>query len=52
MKFSQMIYERPDMELVKQQFTELTARLNAAETYEAAKEVFLEVDTLEKHLEK
>ena len=51
MKFSQMIYERPDMELVKQQFTELTARLNAAETYEAAKEVFLEVDTLEKHLE-
>lgn len=51
MKFSQMIYERPDMEQVKVQLTELVERLNAAETYEAAKEVFLEEDKLLKHIE-
>lgn len=36
MKFSQMPYERPDMEALKQQFTALTERLRAAESYVAA----------------
>ena len=51
MKFSQMVYERPDMEQIKAQLTDLVARLEAAESYEAAKAVFLEEDQLERHVE-
>ena len=51
MKFSQMVYERPDMEQIKAQLTDLVARLEAAESYEAAKTVFLEEDQLERHVE-
>ena len=51
MKFSQMIYERPDIEQVKGQLNDLIARLSAAESYEAAREVFIEEDNLERHLE-
>ena len=53
MKFSQMPYERPDPEAVKQTLCALTERLKAAKTYAEAKAVFLEkeaqakiVDTL------
>ena len=44
MKFSEMPYKRPDMDAVKQQMTEMTARLKAAESYEAARQVFIDWD--------
>lgn len=50
MKFSEMKYERPDVELIKAQFDELTSRLGTAESYEDAKKVFLEKEQLEKHI--
>ncbi len=51
MKFSQMAYERPDLEKVKQQLTELTDSLKRAESYEEANKVFLEEDTFCRHVE-
>lgn len=51
MKFSEMTYERPDFEKVKEQLTALTKRLRSAESYEEAKKVFLEEDSLERHLD-
>ena len=51
MKFSEMPYERPDIEDVKDQLVKLTARLKAAEDYAAAKTVFLEKEKLAKHVE-
>lgn len=51
MKFSQMVYERPDLEAVKQQLTDLTARMKAAESYDEARKLFIEEDNLERHLE-
>ena len=51
MKFSQMVYERPDMEEVKKQLTEMTGRLEQADSYEKAREVFLEQDTFTKHIQ-
>lgn len=51
MKFSEMTYERPDFASVKEQLADLTRRLQAAESYEEAKAIFLEEDTLEKHVE-
>ena len=50
MKFSEMKYERPDLEAVKAQFAELTARLKAADSYADAKAVFLEYEQAKKHL--
>lgn len=50
MKFSEMVYERPDVEALKGQMTELTARLTAAGNYEEARKVFLEKERLEKHI--
>lgn len=50
MKFSEMTYERPDLEDVKAQLTTLTERLKAAGNYEEAKSIFLEKETLEKHI--
>lgn len=50
MKFSEMKYERPDIEALKKQLGELTARLAAAQSYEEAKGVFLEKEQLEKHI--
>lgn len=51
MKFSEMTYERPDFASIKEQLADLTKRLQAAESYEEAKAIFLEEDTLEKHVE-
>ena len=51
MKFSQMVYERPDMELVKQQLTDLTEKMKTAESYEEARKLFIEEDNLERHVE-
>lgn len=51
MKFSEMKYERPAMDDLKAQLTALTERFRAAGSYEEAKAVFLEKETLEKHIE-
>ena len=42
MKFSEMPYERPDLETVKAQLSGFTARLRAASGYDETKAVFLE----------
>lgn len=42
LKFSEMPYERPDLETVKAQLSGFTARLRAASGYDEAKAVFLE----------
>ena len=40
MKFSEMPYERPDLDAVKKQYSALTERLKAAGSYEEARTVF------------
>ena len=50
MKFTEMPYVRPDMEAAKTQAAELTARLREAPDYAAAKAIFLEYQTSQKHL--
>ena len=50
MKFSEMPYERPDLDGVKALLEELTARLSAAKDYAEAKAVFLEFEQAKKHL--
>ena len=50
MKFSQMEYKRPDLAALKEQIQALTKELRAAESYEAAKAVFLKKEELEKHI--
>ena len=49
LRFSQMPYERPDVEALKAQMTALTERLKNAGDYAEAKAVFLEWEKLEKH---
>ena len=51
MKFSEMPYERPDLDAVKKQYSALTERLKAAESYEEARAVFLEKEELDKHVQ-
>lgn len=51
MKFSEMIYERPDLEELKRQGKELVVRLEQAENFESAKEVFLENEAFSKRIE-
>ena len=51
MKFSEMPYARPDLEAVKGQLSDFTARLKAAENYAQAKAVFLEKDQEDRHLD-
>ncbi len=50
MKFSQMVYVRPQLGEMKKQLKELTLRLEEAEDYESAKKAFLEKETVEKHI--
>ena len=50
MKFTEMPYERPDLEALKQTLSGLTQRLREAENYAAAKDVFLEMETVKKHI--
>ncbi len=50
MKFSEMPYERPDLEAVKGQLADFTARLKAAKSYDEAKAVFLEADEVSRHV--
>ena len=51
MKFHEMPYQRPDPEVLKSRLTALTERLKTSDSYEAAKTVFLEMETLQKHIE-
>ena len=51
MKFSEMPYERPDLEALKAGYSDLTRRLESAASYEEAKAVFLEKEKLEKQPE-
>lgn len=51
MKFSEMPYERPDLETMKAQIGALTDQLKKAESYEEAKQVFLEKEKWEKHVD-
>ena len=51
MKFSEMPYERPDLDAVKKQYSALTERLKAAGSYEEARAVFLEKEELDKHVQ-
>ena len=51
LKFREMPYERPDGEALKTSMRTLTEKLCAAESYEAAKAVFLEKETLFKHIQ-
>lgn len=44
MKFSEMKYERPDMEKIKQQAAELAEKINSAESAEEAEKLYLEWD--------
>lgn len=50
LKFSEMPYERPDLEALKKEQAALTQRLKQAKDYETAKQVFLENETLTKHV--
>ncbi len=42
MKFSEMPYERPDLEQAKAEVSAMTERLSSAESYEEARAIFLE----------
>ena len=51
MKFSEMPYTRPDPETVKKELQDLTGRLKNAQSYQEAREVFLEKEEKAKHVE-
>ncbi len=51
MKFSEMKYERPDVEAVKARLADLTEQLKSAESYAQAKAVFLEKEAESKYLD-
>ena len=50
MKFSDMNYQRPDLDNLKEQISVLTDRLAAASDYKSAREAFLEKDKLDRHI--
>ena len=51
MKFSEMPYERPDLEALKKTLAGLTGRLKAAGSYDEARAVFLEKEEAERHID-
>ena len=51
LKFRERPYERPDGEALKTSMRTLTEKLRAAGSYDAAKAVFLEKETLSKHIQ-
>ena len=50
MKFKDIIYERPDMDAIKEQFKSYTEKLKNASSYEEAKKVFIEQDACMRHV--
>ena len=51
MKFSEMPYQRPDLNEIKAQFAAVTQRFTAAPDYATAKAAFLDEQTLNKHID-
>ena len=51
MKFSQMKYERPDLEAVKAELIKLTEELKSAENYDGARKAFVEFDAVKRKVE-
>ncbi len=49
MKFSQMKYERPDVEAVKKEMARLTEDLKQAGSYEEARRIFLRTEEISSH---
>ena len=49
-KFNEIPYSRPDIEEVKEEMSSLTKRFEAAESYEEAREAFVEKDALARHI--
>lgn len=50
-KFSEIPYERPDVEEVKLQIAALTEELRNADSYEKARDAFVRKDALERHID-
>ncbi len=50
-KFSEMPYERPDLEKIKEEMKEITARLVRAESYEQARQALIDMDDLDRHID-
>lgn len=50
MIFSDMKYQRPDLDNLKKQIATLTDRLSKSADYKEAKEIFLEKDKLDRHI--
>ena len=48
-QFSEMEYQRPDLEKLKDEMQKLVERLKSAESYDVAREVFLEADRVSRH---
>ncbi len=51
LKFSEIRYERPNLDEIKAQFTALTQRLTDAASYDGARAAFIEKDQLLRHVE-
>ena len=49
-KFSEMPYERPDIESVKAEISKLTEDFKSAATYEQARDCFIRKDALTRHI--
>ena len=50
-KFSEMKYQRPDLDALKQEMGQLVEQLKAADSYQAAREVFLRKEELGRHIQ-
>ena len=50
-KFSEMKYERPDMDAVKAEIARLVTAFRACGSYEEARKLFIEKDRLERHVD-
>ena len=50
-KFSEMKYERPDMDAVKADIARLVAAFRSCGSYEEARELFIRKDSLERHVD-
>ena len=51
MRFTEMPYERPDIEAINKEMQSLTEELEAAASYREAKEVFLKEQNSHHHLQ-
>lgn len=50
-KFSEMKYQRPDLDGLKQEMGQLVERLKSADSYEVARQVFLDMEQLSRHVQ-